>query len=79
MEYKVIAEKIIELKNADLELRQRLIQNGELGEGYNKQMEKLHCNNAKILSEIKKKDYCPSFLLSKSLLKGLEGSSSPPL
>ncbi|WP_257667017.1 DUF6624 domain-containing protein [Parapedobacter tibetensis] len=52
MNYKSIAERIIDLKNADLELRDRLVQNGQLGEGYNEEMEKLHNRNAKILSDI---------------------------
>ncbi|MCG8307584.1 MAG: hypothetical protein MI975_09355 [Cytophagales bacterium] len=52
MDYKGIAEKIIELKNADSELRDRLVQNGQLGEGYNEEMEKLHNRNAEILNEI---------------------------
>ena len=52
MNYKGVAERIIELKNADLELRDRLIQNGQLGKGYNEKMEKLHNRNADILNEI---------------------------
>ena len=52
MDYKSIAERIIDLKNADLEFRDRLVQNGQLGEGYNKEMEKLHNRNAKILNDI---------------------------
>jgi hypothetical protein len=52
MDYKSIAEKIIDLKNADLALRDKLIQNGQLGNGYNKEMESLHNRNAKILNEI---------------------------
>ncbi len=52
MDYKNIAEKIIELKNADLTLRNKLIQNGQLSEGYNEQMKELHNENAKILNEI---------------------------
>lgn len=51
-DYKSIAQKIIHLKTADLELRDKLIQNKQLGEGYNKEMEALHNNNAKIPSEI---------------------------
>lgn len=47
-----IARKIIELKNADLALRQQLIETGRLGKGYNKEMEKLHTQNAEMLSEI---------------------------
>lgn len=52
MKYKGIAEKIIELKNADLKLRERLIQNGQLGEGYNEEMKQLHNKNAEELHEI---------------------------
>jgi len=52
MNYKTITKKIIELKNADLELRDKLIQNGQLGEGYNEEMAQLHSKNAEILNEI---------------------------
>lgn len=52
MNYKDITDKIIGLKNADLELRNKLIKNGQFGKGYNKEMEKLHNRNAKILNEI---------------------------
>lgn len=52
MDYKSIAERIIDLENADLELRDRLVRNGQLGEGYNEEMEKLHNRNAKILNDI---------------------------
>ena len=52
MDFENIAEKIIELKNADLKLRARLIQNRQLGEGYNEEMEALHNANAKKLNEI---------------------------
>ncbi len=52
MEFKEISEKIIKLKKEDLELRDRLIQNGQLGKGYNEEMEKLHNRNANILNEI---------------------------
>ncbi len=52
MNYKGVAERIIELKNTDLELRDRLIQNGQLGIGYKEEMEKLHNRNADILNEI---------------------------
>lgn len=51
-DYKNIAERIIFLKNTDLEVRDRLIQSGELGEGYNQEMERLHNRNAEILNEI---------------------------
>ncbi|WP_294266129.1 hypothetical protein [uncultured Chryseobacterium sp.] len=42
MDFKSIAKKIIGLKNADLELRDRLIGNGELGNGYHGEMQALH-------------------------------------
>ncbi len=34
-----------------MELRERLIQQGQLGIGYNEEMEKLHNNNANILND----------------------------
>ena len=49
---KSIANKIIELRNADLQLRKKLVDAGQLGEGYNKEMEELHINNARKLNEI---------------------------
>jgi hypothetical protein len=52
MNYGEIAEKIIELKNADLALRDKLIQNGQLSNGYNNEMKELHHRNASILNEI---------------------------
>lgn len=52
MDYKSIAEKIIELKNADLALRDKLVQNGELSKGYNEEMKELHNKNAKTLNDI---------------------------
>jgi len=52
LEFKEIAEKIIELKEEDLELRERLIQNNQLGNGYNEAMANLHNRNAEILNEI---------------------------
>jgi len=52
MDYKSIAEKIIDLKNADLALRDKLVQSGQLSEGYNKEMKELHNKNAKILNDI---------------------------
>lgn len=52
MEYKEIAATIIGLKNADLKLRDQLILNGQLGEGYNKEMAELHNRNAKVLDKI---------------------------
>lgn len=52
MGYKNIAEKIIDLKNADLALRDKLVQSGQLSDGYNEAMKELHNRNAKILNEI---------------------------
>lgn len=52
MDNKGITERIIKLRNADLELRNRLVQNGQLGDGYNEEMEKLHNRNAEILNDI---------------------------
>ncbi len=52
MKYKNIAKKIIQLKNADLALRDKLIQKGQLGDGYDKEMELLHAQNAKQLEQI---------------------------
>lgn len=49
---KSIAKKIIDLKNADLAFRDKLIQNGELEKGYNEEMEQLHNKNAQVLDEI---------------------------
>lgn len=40
------------LKNADITLRAKLIQNGQLSDGYNEEMKELHNKNAKILNEI---------------------------
>ena len=52
MDYKSIAERIIDLRNADLELRDRLIRKGQLGEGYDQEMAELHNKNARILNDI---------------------------
>lgn len=50
--YKTIARKIIELRNIDLDLRNELVQKGQLGDGYNKKMEELHNQNALKLGAI---------------------------
>lgn len=60
MNYKHAANTIINLKNRDLELRDRLIQSGELAEGYNKEMETMHNENAQILESIIDKIGYPS-------------------
>ena len=55
MKYRTLAQKIIELKNVDLALRDRLIEKEELGIGYNQEMEKVHNRNAEELNKIMKK------------------------
>jgi hypothetical protein len=52
MDYKSIADNLIEMQNADLAWRDKLVQNGQLGEGYNEEMKELHEKNAKILNNI---------------------------
>jgi hypothetical protein len=52
MNYSKIAKQIIELKNADLMFREKLIEKKKLSEGYNHEMENLHMNNAELLNEI---------------------------
>ncbi|AYN66362.1 hypothetical protein D1013_02680 [Euzebyella marina] len=52
MNYNEIAENIIELKNSDLEFREKLIESGKLGDGYNQEMAEIHNKNAKTLNEI---------------------------
>lgn len=52
MTHKQIAKKIINLKNADLKLRNQLLQNGQLNDGYDKEMEAVHNNNAAALNKI---------------------------
>ncbi len=47
-----IAKQIIQLKNDDLKLRSRLVESGELWNGYNLEMEAMHNRNAKQLDEI---------------------------
>ncbi len=46
------AKEIIELKNADLELREKLVRSGKLFDGYNEEMEALHNRNAAALHKI---------------------------
>ncbi|MEL6867452.1 MAG: DUF6624 domain-containing protein [Bacteroidota bacterium] len=60
MDYPLIAQKIIQLKTADLQLRDQLIQSGQLGKGYNKEMEALHNHNAQALDQIISKIGYPS-------------------
>ncbi|HEX8637590.1 MAG TPA: DUF6624 domain-containing protein [Pyrinomonadaceae bacterium] len=52
MDYPEIAKEIIELQNADLALRDKLVKNGRLFDGYNKEMEALHNRHAEILNNI---------------------------
>lgn len=52
MIYEDIAKNIIELKNADLALRDELIQRGRLSEGYDEEMKALHNRNAIALNAI---------------------------
>ncbi|EON74849.1 hypothetical protein ADIS_4681 [Lunatimonas lonarensis] len=52
MDLHFAAENIISLKNADLSLRERLIHNKQLYNGYHKEMEALHISNAEKLNEI---------------------------
>ncbi len=52
MNRSLIVEKIMALERADLELRDRLIQSNQLGEGYNKEMAALHRSNARHLDQI---------------------------
>jgi len=52
MDFNEIGKKIIELRNSDLNLRNKLIQNGQLGDGYNKEMENLHNRNAETLDDL---------------------------
>ncbi|PQJ33023.1 hypothetical protein BST92_14310 [Nonlabens arenilitoris] len=52
MNYPEIAHKVIQLKDADLALRDELIQKGQLSNGYDTAMEQLHIKNADQLDEI---------------------------
>jgi hypothetical protein len=52
MQYPTIAHRIIELKNNDLVLRDRLAKEGRLSEGYDEEMRDLHIYHATILDEI---------------------------
>ena len=52
MNHKDIPEIIIKLQNADFELREKLILEGKLGEGYNREMQDFHNQNAEVLNEI---------------------------
>ncbi len=52
MNYRNLAEEIIAMKNADLELREKLIQQGTLSDGYSEEMASLHNQNAMMLDKI---------------------------
>lgn len=52
MNYSEVANEIIKLKNKDLELRQKLIEQKKLSHGYDLEMENLHISNAKKLNAI---------------------------
>lgn len=52
MKYPLISRTLIEIKEADLALRQKLISEGKLGVGYNEEMRELHKKNARILEDI---------------------------
>lgn len=52
MNYKDVAEIILWLKDTDLEFRDKLIQEGGLGEGYHEEMVWLYNRNAKILNDL---------------------------
>lgn len=52
MDFNEIADRIIELKNEDLKLRDKLIRSNQLSDGYNPEMEALHNRNAKTLNAI---------------------------
>ncbi len=52
MNFPKIAKLIIELKDADLKFREKLIKEKKLSEGYNNAMETLHIKNAEKLNEI---------------------------
>lgn len=52
MEFGELAATIIQLKNDDLALRDKLVKQGILSAGYNKEMAILHLKNAEILNGI---------------------------
>lgn len=52
MNFPKIAKLIIDLKDADLRFREKLIKEKKLSEGYNNEMETLHIKNAEKLNEI---------------------------
>jgi hypothetical protein len=52
MDYQEIAKILIGLKDADLALRDILVQSGQLFDGYHPEMEQKHLQNADILNQI---------------------------
>lgn len=52
MIYPEIAKGITAMKDADLALREKLVQSGQLFEGYHPEMEQLHLAHARILEEL---------------------------
>lgn len=52
MQYPSLAKQIIDLKNQDLAMRDELIRQGQLGNGYHEDMEAMHRQNAEILNGI---------------------------
>ena len=52
MEYPAIARELIERQRHDLDVRQRLIAEGKLSQGYNPKMEEVHLDNARRLQVI---------------------------
>lgn len=52
MNYKSFADQIVMMKNRDLAFRDKLIQSGELSNGYNAEMEQIQIDNSVKLNEI---------------------------
>jgi len=52
MRFELISEEIIRMHDLDIEVRQKLLEEGELDKGYHEKMEEIHLKNAKRLDEI---------------------------
>lgn len=52
MQYEDVAARIIDLKKADLALRDKLASTGRLNEGYDEEMKKMHNENASVLEDM---------------------------
>jgi hypothetical protein len=52
LDYQRIGDEIIDLKNADLALRDELVQSGQISEGYHPGMKAMHDRNAELLNNI---------------------------